>query len=63
MSTLEVVGSQEINITGADRTEWELHGLTEGSLYRVLLSACTRAGCGAPLAEERSIPLKAREYR
>lgn len=61
MSTLELVGTQEINITGPDRTEWELHGLTEGSLYRFLLSACTRAGCGPPLAVESNTPSNARE--
>ncbi|XP_062248590.1 neural cell adhesion molecule L1-like protein isoform X8 [Platichthys flesus] len=51
-TTLEVVDSQETNITGADTTQWELHGLQEGSLYRFHLSACTRAGCGPPLAQE-----------
>lgn len=61
MSTLELVGTQEINITGPDRTEWELHGLTEGSLYRFLLSACTRAGCGPALAMESNTPSNARE--
>ncbi|XP_075898049.1 cell adhesion molecule L1-like a isoform X2 [Nelusetta ayraudi] len=60
MSTLELVGTQEINITGPDRTEWELHGLTEGSLYRFLLSACTRAGCGPALAMESNTPSNAR---
>lgn len=60
MSTLELVGTQEINITGPDRTEWELHDLTEGSLYRFLLSACTRAGCGPPLAMESNTPSNAR---
>ncbi|XP_035015157.1 neural cell adhesion molecule L1-like protein isoform X4 [Hippoglossus stenolepis] len=51
-TTLEVVDSQETNITGADTTQWQLHGLQEGSLYRFHLSACTRAGCGPPLAQE-----------
>nr|WEU75035.1 CHL1 [Platichthys stellatus] len=51
-TTLEAVDSQETNITGADTTQWELHGLQEGSLYRFHLSACTRAGCGPPLAQE-----------
>ncbi|XP_069383155.1 cell adhesion molecule L1-like a isoform X17 [Paralichthys olivaceus] len=51
-TTLEVVDSQEMNVTGADTTQWQLHGLQEGSLYRFRLSACTRAGCGPPLAQE-----------
>uniref|UniRef100_A0A671VWL4 Neural cell adhesion molecule L1-like protein n=1 Tax=Sparus aurata TaxID=8175 RepID=A0A671VWL4_SPAAU len=50
--TLEVVDSQEINITKADTTQWRLRGLEEGRLYRFHLSACTRAGCGPPLAQE-----------
>lgn len=62
ISTMEVVGAQEINITGADTTEWELRGLTEGSLYRFLLSACTRAGCGPAQAVETNTPTNAREY-
>ncbi|TKS77446.1 L1-like protein Close -like protein of L1 Processed neural cell adhesion molecule [Collichthys lucidus] len=53
-TTLEVVDSQEINITVADTTQWQLQGLKEGSLYRFHLSACTRAGCGPPLAQESS---------
>ncbi|XP_071331980.1 cell adhesion molecule L1-like a isoform X2 [Trachinotus anak] len=53
-TTLEVVDSQEMNITGADTTQWQLRGLEEGSLYRFHLSACTRAGCGPPLAQESS---------
>ncbi|XP_078026253.1 cell adhesion molecule L1-like a isoform X11 [Epinephelus lanceolatus] len=51
-TTLEVVDSQEMNITGADTTQWQLQGLEEDSLYRFHLSACTRAGCGPPLAQE-----------
>ncbi|XP_036961137.1 neural cell adhesion molecule L1-like protein isoform X2 [Acanthopagrus latus] len=50
--TLEVVDSQEINITKADTTQLRLRGLEEGRLYRFHLSACTRAGCGPPLAQE-----------
>ncbi|CAJ1085442.1 neural cell adhesion molecule L1-like protein isoform X1 [Xyrichtys novacula] len=53
-TTLEVVDSQEINITGADTSQWQLQGLEDGSLYRFHLSACTRAGCGPPLAQEGS---------
>ncbi|KAK1898392.1 Neural cell adhesion molecule L1-like protein [Dissostichus eleginoides] len=53
-TTLEVVDSQETNITGADTTQWKLHGLERGSLYRFLLSACTAAGCGPPLTQESS---------
>lgn len=53
-TTLEAVDSQEINITGADTTQRKLEGLEEGSLYRFRLSACTRAGCGPPLAQESS---------
>ncbi|XP_049921685.1 neural cell adhesion molecule L1-like protein isoform X3 [Epinephelus moara] len=51
-TTLEVVDSQETDITGADTTQWQLQGLEEDSLYRFHLSACTRAGCGPPLAQE-----------
>lgn len=51
-TTLEVVDSQEVNITGADTTQRQLWGLERGSLYRFHLSACTRAGCGPPLAQE-----------
>uniref|UniRef100_A0A8D3B3J8 Neural cell adhesion molecule L1-like protein n=1 Tax=Scophthalmus maximus TaxID=52904 RepID=A0A8D3B3J8_SCOMX len=51
-TTLEVVDSREMNITGADSTQWQLRGLEEGSLYRFHVSACTRAGCGPPLAQE-----------
>ncbi|XP_008289194.1 neural cell adhesion molecule L1-like protein isoform X1 [Stegastes partitus] len=51
-TTLEVVDSHEVNITGADTTQWQLWGLEGGSLYRFHLSACTRAGCGPPLAQE-----------
>ncbi|XP_040908757.1 neural cell adhesion molecule L1-like protein isoform X2 [Toxotes jaculatrix] len=51
-TTLEVVDSQEMNIIGADTTQQQLQGLKEGSLYRFHLSACTRAGCGPPLAQE-----------
>uniref|UniRef100_A0A665TFB2 Neural cell adhesion molecule L1-like protein n=1 Tax=Echeneis naucrates TaxID=173247 RepID=A0A665TFB2_ECHNA len=53
-TTLEVVDSQEMNITGADTTQWRLQGLEEGSLYRFHLSACTQAGCGPPLTQESS---------
>ncbi|XP_076597841.1 cell adhesion molecule L1-like a isoform X2 [Chaetodon auriga] len=53
-TTLEVVYSREINISVADTTQWQLQGLEEGSLYRFHLSACTRAGCGPPLAQETS---------
>ena len=51
-TSLEVIDSQEMNITGADITQWQLRGLEEDSLYRFHLSACTRAGCGPPLAQE-----------
>ncbi|XP_039656371.1 neural cell adhesion molecule L1-like protein [Perca fluviatilis] len=53
-TTLEVVDSQEKNITEADTTQWQLQGLEEGRLYRFHLSACTRAGCGPALAQESS---------
>lgn len=53
-TTLEVVDSREVNITGADTTRWQLRGLEGGSRYRFHLSACTRAGCGPPLAEEHT---------
>ncbi|XP_062420070.1 neural cell adhesion molecule L1-like protein isoform X1 [Pungitius pungitius] len=58
-TTLEVVVSQETNITGADTTQWQLWGLEEGSLYRFHLRACTRAGCGPPLAQESRTPVTA----
>ncbi|KAM9351194.1 cell adhesion molecule L1-like a isoform 2-T3 [Symphorus nematophorus] len=51
-TTREVVDSQEINITGVDTTRWRVQGLEGGSHYRFQLSACTRAGCGPPLAQE-----------
>uniref|UniRef100_A0A665T6V9 Neural cell adhesion molecule L1-like protein n=1 Tax=Echeneis naucrates TaxID=173247 RepID=A0A665T6V9_ECHNA len=54
-TTLEVVDSQEMNITGADTTQWRLQGLEEGSLYRFHLSACTQAGCGPPLTQESTV--------
>lgn len=60
---MEVVDSQEVNITGADTTQWQLQGLEEGSSYRFLLSACTRAGCGPPQAQESSTINQAREYK
>ncbi|XP_068189108.1 neural cell adhesion molecule L1-like protein isoform X4 [Antennarius striatus] len=53
-STLEVVNSQEINITVADITQWQLQGLQEGSLYHLHLSGCTRAGCGPTTTQESS---------
>ncbi|XP_041860715.1 neural cell adhesion molecule L1-like protein isoform X2 [Melanotaenia boesemani] len=51
-TSLEVIDSLEMNITGADITQWQVLGLKDGSLYRFHLSACTRAGCGLPLAQE-----------
>lgn len=59
-TTLEVVDSQEINITVADTTQQQLQGLEEASLYRFHISACTRAGCGPPLAQESSTVVEAR---
>nr|XP_029132892.1 neural cell adhesion molecule L1-like protein isoform X2 [Labrus bergylta] len=59
-TTLEVVDSQEINISGADTSQWRLQGLKDGSLYRFQLSACTQAGCGPPLAQESSTVEQAR---
>ncbi|XP_060912842.1 neural cell adhesion molecule L1-like protein isoform X10 [Labrus mixtus] len=59
-TTLEVVDSQEINITGADTSQWRLQGLKDGSLYRFQLSACTQAGCGPPLAQESNTVEQAR---
>ncbi|XP_056279234.1 neural cell adhesion molecule L1-like protein isoform X3 [Pseudoliparis swirei] len=53
-TTLEVVDSQETNITTPDTTQWQLQGLKEGRLYRFLLRACTQAGCGPPMAQESS---------
>uniref|UniRef100_A0A8C2XGS9 Cell adhesion molecule L1-like b n=1 Tax=Cyclopterus lumpus TaxID=8103 RepID=A0A8C2XGS9_CYCLU len=60
-TTLEVVDSQETNITGADTTQWQLHGLEEGSLYRFHLRACTGAGCGPPMVQESSTVNPARD--
>lgn len=51
-SSLEVLESQEKNITAPDTTQWQLQGLKEASLYRFQLRACTRAGCGPPRAQE-----------
>ncbi|XP_035863866.1 neural cell adhesion molecule L1-like protein isoform X13 [Sander lucioperca] len=59
-TTLEVVDSQEKNITEADTTQWQVQGLEEGRLYRFHLSACTRAGCGPALAQESSTVAQAR---
>ncbi|XP_034552307.1 neural cell adhesion molecule L1-like protein isoform X2 [Notolabrus celidotus] len=59
-TTLEVVDSREINITGADTSQWQLQGLDDGSLYRFHLSACTRAGCGPSLAQESNTIAQAR---
>ncbi|KAM3618749.1 uncharacterized protein V6R79_024484 [Siganus canaliculatus] len=53
-TTLEVLDPREVNITAADTTQWRLQDLKEGELYRFHLSACTRAGCGPPLAQESS---------
>nr|XP_049611367.1 neural cell adhesion molecule L1-like protein isoform X7 [Syngnathus scovelli] len=60
-TTKEALDSREINITGPDTTHWQLEGLEEGSLYRFHLSACTRVGCGPPLAQESSIVTPARD--
>ncbi|GAA6228724.1 neural cell adhesion molecule L1-like protein isoform X5 [Lates japonicus] len=51
-TSLEVVDSQEMNISGADTTQWRLQGLEGGRLYQFRLCACTRAGCGPPRAQE-----------
>ncbi|CAG6021338.1 unnamed protein product, partial [Menidia menidia] len=51
-TSLEVIDSREMNVTGADITQWQIWGLKEDSLYRFHISACTRAGCGPPLAQE-----------
>ncbi|XP_061537629.1 neural cell adhesion molecule L1-like protein isoform X12 [Phycodurus eques] len=59
-TTKEVLDSREMNITGPDTTHWQLEGLEEGSLYLFHLSACTRAGCGPPLARESSTVTPAR---
>ncbi|XP_061638347.1 neural cell adhesion molecule L1-like protein isoform X9 [Phyllopteryx taeniolatus] len=60
-TTKEVLDSREMNITGPDTTHWQLEGLEEGSLYLFHLSACTRAGCGPPLARESSTVIPARD--
>ncbi|XP_020785280.2 neural cell adhesion molecule L1-like protein isoform X2 [Boleophthalmus pectinirostris] len=51
-SSLEVLESQEKNISAPDTTQWQLRDLQEGRLYRFQLRACTRAGCGPPRAQE-----------
>ncbi|CAL8369397.1 unnamed protein product [Lota lota] len=51
----------EVNISGADTTQWRLEGLREGALYRFLLSACTQVGCGPALAQEGSTLPQPRE--
>uniref|UniRef100_A0A4W6C350 Neural cell adhesion molecule L1 n=1 Tax=Lates calcarifer TaxID=8187 RepID=A0A4W6C350_LATCA len=51
-TSLEVVDSQEMNISGADTTQWRLQGLEGGRLYQFHLCACTRAGCGPPRTQE-----------
>lgn len=53
-TSLEVIDSQEMNITGADTTQCQLQGLEEASLYRFHLSACTRVGCGPLQTQESS---------
>ncbi|XP_051906770.1 neural cell adhesion molecule L1-like protein isoform X5 [Hippocampus zosterae] len=58
-TTKEALDSWEMNIAGPDTTHWQLEGLEEGSLYLFHLSACTRAGCGPPLAQESSTPTPA----
>lgn len=63
MTTMEVVDSWEVNISVADATQWQIQGLKEGSLYRFLLSGCTRAGCGPPLAQESVTITQVREYQ
>ncbi|XP_037126243.1 neural cell adhesion molecule L1-like protein isoform X7 [Syngnathus acus] len=60
-TTKEALDFREINITGPDTTHWQLEGLEEGSLYRFHLSACTRVGCGPPLAQESSTVTPARD--
>ncbi|XP_061759852.1 neural cell adhesion molecule L1-like protein isoform X8 [Nerophis ophidion] len=59
-TTMEVLATRELNISGADTTHWQLKGLKEGSLYLFHLSACTRVGCGPPLAQESSTVTPAR---
>ncbi|KAM4610533.1 cell adhesion molecule L1-like a isoform 2-T4 [Polymixia lowei] len=51
-TTLEVGDPLEVNVSGAAVTQWLLQGLKEDSLYRFSLGACTRAGCGRPVAQE-----------
>ncbi|XP_077398618.1 neural cell adhesion molecule L1-like protein isoform X10 [Vanacampus margaritifer] len=59
-TTKEVLDSREMNIAGPDTTHWQVEGLEEGSLYLFHLSACTRAGCGPPRAQESSTVTPAR---
>lgn len=60
---MEVVVSREVKISVADATQWQIQGLEEGSLYRFLLSGCTRAGCGPSLAQESITMAQTREYQ
>ncbi|KAF7209600.1 transcript variant X4 [Nothobranchius furzeri] len=55
-TSLEVIESQETNVTGADITQWKLSGLKDSSRYLFHLSACTQTGCGPPLAQEILTP-------
>nr|XP_057941172.1 neural cell adhesion molecule L1-like protein isoform X8 [Doryrhamphus excisus] len=59
-TTMEVLNTRKMNIAGPDTTHWQLEGLEEGSRYLFHLSACTRAGCGPPLAQESSTGTSAR---
>ncbi|XP_047463395.1 neural cell adhesion molecule L1-like protein isoform X3 [Mugil cephalus] len=51
-TAMEVIQSREVKIAEADTTKWQIEGLEQDSLYTFNLSACTRAGCGPPRAEE-----------
>uniref|UniRef100_A0A6Q2WUQ0 Cell adhesion molecule L1-like b n=1 Tax=Esox lucius TaxID=8010 RepID=A0A6Q2WUQ0_ESOLU len=50
--TLEVGNKQEVNISGADTTQWLVQGLEDIGGYMFYLSACTKEGCGPPRVEE-----------
>uniref|UniRef100_A0A6Q2Y6D1 protein-tyrosine-phosphatase n=1 Tax=Esox lucius TaxID=8010 RepID=A0A6Q2Y6D1_ESOLU len=52
IETLEVGNKQEVNISGADTTQWLVQGLEDIGGYMFYLSACTKEGCGPPRVEE-----------
>ncbi|KAJ8016581.1 hypothetical protein DPEC_G00008720 [Dallia pectoralis] len=55
--TLELGDTREVNISGADTTQWLVQDLKDNGEYMFYLSACTQEGCGPPRMEEgRTVP-------